>query len=311
MTSRVRAAKPCPHTPTDVGAAAPGGSGIRPHPFPLRPVEKAHTMNRRPAALAPTLWGVAGLAVIVVAWQLIATLFFTRANGSFGAIPPPTAVFARVVQNLTNGGYWSGISATAGAAVAGYAIGLLIAIALGIIVLLTPRLETFATQLGVIAACVPVAAISPIVVLLSPSGSRAVSVVLAVLAVIFPMIIGVLLGLRATSPTQLDLVSAYGGGTFTAIRRVRLIAAIPAMFTALKIGAPAAFLGAMTGEFFAVGVDAGAGRLLISQQYVGDFVGMWAIAIIATAVSAAGYGAIALLARFAAPWTQHGNGGGR
>lgn len=267
-------------------------------------------MTARRAALLPALLGVGGLIVIVGIWQFIAVQFFTRANGSYGAVPPPGRVLGRVIENFGSAGYWAGISATAGSALTGYLIAVVIALVLGVVVLLSPALEAFATQLGVIAACVPVAAISPIIVVLSPSGSRAVSVVLAVLAVLFPMIVGVLLGLRATTPAQLDLVHAYGGGTVTAIRRVRLIAAIPALLSALKIGAPAAFLGAMTGEFFAVGVDSGAGRLLISQQYVGDYVGMWAIAVLATLVSALGYTAVALLARLVAPWTRHGEGGG-
>ncbi|MFW8745484.1 ABC transporter permease, partial [Mesorhizobium japonicum] len=222
-----------------------------------------------------------------------------------GAVPPPRAVGERLGRDIGAPGYWSGIAATAGAAITGYLIGIAIAVALGILVLMLPPLEGFASKLAVVAACVPAAAISPIVVLLTPSGSRAVSVVLAVLAVELPLVVGVLVGLRAATPAQLDLVHAYGGGTWTAIRRVRVISAIPAFLSALRIGAPAAFLGAMTGEFFAVGVDTGAGRLLISQQYSGDYPGMWAVAILATAVSALGYGLIAIAARWVAPWTTH------
>lgn len=268
-------------------------------------------MDARRSVYRPTVLGLSGIAVVMIAWHLVATLLYTRPNGTYGAIPPPLPVLARVGEDLTGTGYRNGIAATAGAAATGYVIAVVIALALGLLVMLMPRLETFANQLGVVAACVPVAAISPIVVVLSPSGSRAVSVVLAILAVEFPMIVGVLLGLRASSPAQLDLVHAYGGSTLTSIRKVRLISAIPALLSALKIGAPAAFLGAMTGEFFAVGLDSGAGRLLISQQYVGDYVGMWAIAILATVVSGFGYGIVALLARWLAPWTIHGSGGAR
>lgn len=267
--------------------------------------ERMNRMQSRSSALVPSLLGVGGLGVIVAVWHLVAVFAFTRANGSYGAVPPPLPTFARVGADLVDAGYWNGITATAGAALIGYALAVAVALTLGIVVLLVPLLESFVNQLGVVAACIPIAAISPIVVLLSPTGSRAVSVVLALLAVEFPMIIGVLLGLRATTPDQLDLVHAYGGGTITTIRKVRLIAAIPALLSALKIGAPAAFLGAMTGEFFAVGVDSGVGRLLISQQYAGDFVGMWAIAILATAVSALGYGIISVLASWLAPWTAH------
>lgn len=264
-----------------------------------------------PATATAALTTLVSAIAIVAVWQVVAVTFFTRENGTPGAIPPPVGVLARAAQNLTDAGYWTGLAATAVAALTGYIIAVVIALVLGAAVILVPALEAFATQLGIIAACIPVAAISPIVVIMSPSGSRAVSVVLAVLAVVFPMIIGVLLGLRAASPAQLDLVHVYGGSEYTAIRRVRLISAVPALLTALKIGAPAAFLGSMTGEFFAVGVDAGIGRLLISQQYVGDYTGMWAIAMLAAGVSALGYAALAAVAALIAPWTRHLGGGAR
>lgn len=254
------------------------------------------------------LFGVAGLAVLVLAWHIVAVTVYQRPNGSPGPVPPPLPVLVRAATGLAGGAYAEGVSATAGAALTGYALAVVIALALGILVMMAPPLGPFASQLGVVAACAPAAAIAPIVVLLSPSGSRAVSVVLAMLAVLFPLVIGVLLGLRSAAPAQLDLVHAYGGNTWTAIRKVRVISAIPALLAALKLAAPAAFLGAMTGEFFTVGVDEGAGRLLISQQYVGDYTGMWAIALLATVVSALGYGAIALLGRVLAPWTTHTGG---
>lgn len=257
------------------------------------------------APVRGVLSGVAGLAVLVLAWQIVAVTVYQRDNGTPGPVPPPFPVVVRAVTGLFGGAYADGLAATAGAALTGYALALVIALVLGVLVMIAPTLGPFASQLGVVAACAPAAAIAPIVVLLSPSGSRAVSVVLALLAVEFPLVVGVLLGLRSAAPAQIDLVHAYGGGPWTAIRRVRVISAIPALLAALKLAAPAAFLGAMTGEFFTVGVDEGAGRLLISQQYVGDYTGMWAIALLATLVSALGYGVIAALGRFLAPWTAH------
>ncbi|WP_314454343.1 ABC transporter permease subunit [uncultured Microbacterium sp.] len=254
------------------------------------------------------LFGAAGLAVLAMAWHIVAVTVYQRPNGSPGPVPPPLPVLVRAATGLGDGAYEEGVAATAGAALIGYGVAVVIALGLGILVMMAPPLGPFASQLGVVAACAPAAAIAPIVVLLSPSGSRAVSVVLAMLAVLFPLVVGVLLGLRSAAPAQLDLVHAYGGTAWTAIRKVRVISAIPALLAALKLAAPAAFLGAMTGEFFTVGVDEGAGRLLISQQYVGDYTGMWAIALLATVVSALGYGAIALLGRVLAPWTTHTGG---
>ncbi|WP_285135619.1 ABC transporter permease subunit [Microbacterium sp. lyk4-40-TSB-66] len=260
-------------------------------------------MNTTP--IRGVLWALSGLAALLLAWHVVAVTLYLRDNGSPGPIPPPLSVLNRAVTGLVEGAYIEGLTATAGAAVAGYVIAVAIALTLGVLVMVLPALGPLAAQLGVVTACAPAAAIAPIVVLLTPSGSRGVSIVLAMLAVEFPLVVGVLLGLRSAAPSQIDLVHAYGGSAWTAIRKVRLISALPAMLASLKIAAPAAFLGAMTGEFFTVGVDRGAGRLLISQQYVGDYSGMWAIALLATLVSAAGYGAIALAGRLVAPWTSH------
>ena len=75
----------------------------------------------------------------------------------------------------------------------------------------------------------------------SPDGA---SVVLAAMSVFFTTVVGCLLGLRAAPRASLDLVRAYGGTNWTKLRKVQLIAALPSLFAALKIAAPAAFLGA-------------------------------------------------------------------
>lgn len=246
---------------------------------------------------------VVGILSLLVVWQFVAIVWFSNPSGAAGAIPPPYDVLVRVAHDLVDPAYWRAVGATSLSALIGYGIGTGIAVFFGVVVMLVPTAEKLAMQLGIVSACLPVAAIAPIVVLLTPTGSRLVSITIAALAVQFPMIVGVLLGLRATSPNQIDLIRAYGGSEFMVIRKVRAISAIPSVLAALKIGAPSAFLGAIVGEFFAVGVDSGAGRLLLSLQYVGDYVGMWAIALISTGVSSLAYISISLVGRALGPWT--------
>ncbi len=156
-----------------------------------------------PTPVRGVLFGVAGLGVLIVAWHVVAVTVYQRANGTPGPVPPPLPVFARAITGLFGGAYAEGLAATAGAAVTGYGIAVVIALVLGILVMVAPPLGPLASQLGVVAACAPAAAIAPIVVLLTPSGSRGVSVVLALLAVEFPLIVGVLLG------TLADVMSPY------------------------------------------------------------------------------------------------------
>lgn len=254
---------------------------------------------------------VAGILVILVGWELVSLLFFRTISGRPGAVPPPASVAAQLGSDLTDGVYWNAIAETGLAALKGYAIGNLIAFFLAFLVLIVPWFDGLATQLAVVCSCVPVTAVAPIVVLLSPAGSRATSVFLAALSVIFTTVVGSLVGLRAASKTQLDVVRAYGGGRIAQLLKVRLIAALPSIMAALQIGAPAAFLGAVVGEYFLIGVDSGIGILLLAAQATASSVKLWAIGFICGGIAGLAYFLIGRLGRLLTPWSGGGNQKGK
>jgi ABC-type nitrate/sulfonate/bicarbonate transport system permease component len=262
-------------------------------------------------SMPPWLGAVIGIVIIIVLWELVAVLFFTTPSGRPGSVPPPYDVAKQLVADLTDGIYWNAIAQTGGAALLGYVIGNLIAFFLAFMVLLIPWFDGLATQLAVVSSCIPITAIAPIVALLSPAGSRSTSVFLAALGVIFTTVVGSLLGLRAASPTQLDVVRAYGGGRLTQLFKVRLIAALPSILAALKLAAPAAFLGAVLGEYFLVGVDSGVGILLLAAQATNASVKLWAIALICAGVAGLAYFLIGQVSRLVTPWASGQNAAGK
>jgi ABC-type nitrate/sulfonate/bicarbonate transport system permease component len=243
--------------------------------------------------------GLLGVVMIVVLWALIAITPFGR-NGS---IPTPLAVAQLFVRAFGDSSYWQAIAATSAAAGEGYLIGVVIAFVLALIVLLLPRTEGLATQLAVVTSCLPLTAIGPLVAIMSPASSRVTSVFLAALSVIFTTVIGSILGLQSANRTQLDVVRAYGGSRFTEVRKVRLIAALPSVLAALKIAAPAAFLGAVLGEYFLVGVDSGIGILLLSSQFYNDATRVWTLALTSAGVAGLAYFVIDRVGRLLTPWS--------
>lgn len=249
----------------------------------------------------PWATAAAGIVVIVVVWWFLSLL--SSPTGS-GAVPSPVNVFVQLVQDLGDPIYWNAITQTGGAAALGYVWGNGIALLLAFLVLLVPWTEGISTQLAVVASCIPLTAIGPIVALMSPASSRVTSIFLAAISVIFTTVIGALLGLRAASATQLDVIRAYGGSRFTQLRKVRLIAAVPALMAALKIAAPAAFLGAVLGEYFLIGVDSGLGIQLLAAQADNASVRLWAIALICGGVAGLAYFLIGLAGRAIAPWSS-------
>lgn len=257
------------------------------------------------ATMPSWLGGVIGVVVIIVVWWLISFLFFRQDQ----SIPYPTKVLSQLLTDLGSSSFWEAITATTGSAAWGYLWGNLIAFGLAAIALLVPLLDGLVTQLAVVCSCIPLTALGPIVVIMGQPGSRAPSVILAAVSVIFTTVIGTILGLRAANQSQLDVVRAAGGSSLTQLYKVRLVAAIPAIMAALKIAAPAAFLGSVLGEYYLIGVDSGLGIQLISAQSNNNSDQLWALALVCGGVAGAAYFVIGLIGRLLSPWSEGTEGG--
>jgi ABC-type nitrate/sulfonate/bicarbonate transport system permease component len=259
------------------------------------------TGGRSPAAVRalahPWVGGTAGILLLLLIWTACATVL-----PSSSIIPTPWSAAASVVDGATSY-YAPNLGASLQRAGWGYLWGNLAGLFVASIVLLFPRLEEIATQMGVISQCLPITAVGPIIILLF--GGRTAAIFLAALLVFFTTMIGAILGMRTATPTSLDLVTAFGGGRFTRIRKVQLISAIPAVITALKIAVPGAILGAVVGEYLG-GIDSGIGVALSAAQRSGDPARVWAMSILAGVVALVGYGLVGLIGRVLTPWVASG-----
>jgi ABC-type nitrate/sulfonate/bicarbonate transport system permease component len=238
-----------------------------------------------------------GLVVLIAIWWLLAVTAFS-AKGS--GVPTPWQVLAQLADDGWSF-YQPLVSATLGEALRGYAVGNGLALVFAAVVLLVPPVERIVVQLAVASYCLPLVAIGPILSLLF-SGTTPM-ITLSALAVFFTTLIGALLGLRSADPVSLDLVRAYGGGRWSELVKVRLIAALPATLAALKISAPAALLGAIVGEYLGH-IDTGLGIAMTVSQASVQVPRTWDIALVAGLVAGIGYGLTALVARVALPWAR-------
>lgn len=256
----------------------------------------------------PWVGGLVGTVAIVVLWWVASFTLFQ----SSGAIPSPVEVVAK----FFDGAQWSSTLNNAGATVKsaalGYLWGNLAAIALSVVVLLLPFLSEIVNQIAIVTYCIPLVAVGPILVITfgraNPSGA---SVVLAAMSVFFTTVVGCLVGLRAAPRASLDLVRAYGGSKWTMLRKVQLIAALPSLFAALKIAAPAAFLGSVLAEYLGSGGDSTMGRALIAAQSQSDAPQLWYLALVSGLIAGAGYLLVGLVARLVTPWTTGDPAGAR
>ena len=198
--------------------------------------------------------------------------------------------------------YWHNARDTLYEAFVGWLWGNVLAILLAFSFLVAPILERPLTRLGVVSYCLPIIAIAPILTI--KFHGQAPNIILAALSVFFTTLVGTLVGLRSADQTALDMVHAYGGGAIKKLTKVRLRAALPSLFAALPIAAPAAILGAIIGDYF--GAERGLGVAMIAAQTGLEIPRTWGLAIVAAALAGVAYGITALVGRLLTPWAPRG-----
>lgn len=186
------------------------------------------------------------------------------------------------------------LSTTFSAASLGFVLGTIVAAGLAALAFLLPRCERLIGALALLVFCLPFVATGPILRVLYGPGLGP-QITLAALAVYYTSYLALMTGLRAAPASWFDLVRSYGRGPAQALLRVRLRAAVPYAMAALQIAAPAAFLGAMVGEF--TGADRGLGVLTIRSTRALDIPGTWAIATVAASICILAYALFGLIAR--------------
>lgn len=228
-----------------------------------------------------------GPLLAVLIWEAAA-----RALEDAFVLAAPTAIMGYLYDNA--GLMTRALGETLTNAAAGFAIGNLAAVLLATLVILWPRSDAMVRGLALVVFCLPLVATGPILrVVMGPGDGP--QIVLAALAVYYTTLIPLLVGLRALPAGWLDLVRSYGRGRFAALVHVRARAALPYFVAGLQIAAPAAFLGAMVGEF--TGADRGMGVLTIRAMRDMNVEMTWALASVATVVAVLGYLAIGWVAQ--------------
>ncbi|MEL6452362.1 MAG: ABC transporter permease subunit [Pseudomonadota bacterium] len=222
-----------------------------------------------------------------VGWALLALALWelgVRAVAGGVLISSPTAIAAYVGNN--SGLLARAVFETSVNALWGFMWGNLGAIVLAAAIMLVPRSERALSALALLVFCIPLIASGPILRVLFGPGTGP-QITLAALAVYYNTLLALLVGLRAVSQNWTDLMRIYGRGRVSTLLRVRARASLPYLFVGLQISAPAAFLGAMIGEF--TGAERGLGVLTLRAMRGLDTDATWTLAIVAAVIAMAAF----------------------
>ena len=180
---------------------------------------------------------------------------------------------------------WITLSAT----LLGFAIGTAMGIALAVGIVHNRAMDMSVMPWAIASQTIPILAIAPmIIVVMNALGLQGLipkSIISAYLS-FFPVVVGMVKGLRSPDAMQLDLLRTYNASAADVLLKLRLPASLPYLFASLKVGVAASLVGAIVGEL-PTGAVAGLGARLLSGSYYGQTVLIWA-ALFAAAIVAAG-----------------------
>lgn len=141
---------------------------------------------------------------------------------------------------------------------------------------------------AIISQTIPIVALAPMIIVLSSQlgieGRGVPKAIIAAYLCYFPVLVGMVKGLRAPAPSQLDLLQTYSASGLQVFLKLRLPSSVPYLFTSLKIGIAASLVGTIVGELPTGAISGLGARILIGDQF-GTPLAIWA-ALLAAALLA-------------------------
>jgi NitT/TauT family transport system permease protein len=235
-----------------------------------------------------------GLAVLIL-WQAIVKGF----NVPLVLLPAPSDIWAKLVTSLPT--LWADFVQTfIRAVIPGWFIGSLAGFLVAILCDRIPFLRRGLLPLGNLVAALPIVGVAPIMVMWFGFDWQSKAAMVVVMT-FFPMLVNAVAGLQASGHLERDLMRSYGASWWQTLVKLRLPAAMPFIFNALKINSTLALIGAIVAEFFGTPIVGMGFRISTEVGRLGlDMV--WAEIAVAALAGSAFYGCLVALERGVTFW---------
>ena len=163
-----------------------------------------------------------------------------------------------------------------------------------------PFLKRGLLPIGNLVSALPIIGIAPIMVMWFGFDWQSKAAVVVVMT-FFPMLVNTLAGLAASEHMERDLMRTYAADYWQTLFKLRLPAALPFIFNALKINSTLAMIGAIVAEFFGTPI-VGMGFRISTEVGRMNIDMVWAEIAVAALAGSAFYGVVALIERAATFW---------
>ncbi|MFG1783451.1 ABC transporter permease [Rhodococcus oryzae] len=226
---------------------------------------------RRPGVLAR-----GGRAVRTTAWRVLKPslaiglfLLLWELAPRLGLVDkvflPPFSVVAGAFGDLAaSGELWNHASASLSRALTGFAVAIAIAIPLGVAIAWYRPVAEFVNPILELLRNTAALALLPVFVLVLGIGETS-KVALVIYASTFPILLNTISGVRTVDPLLVKSALSLGLTPIRLFQKVILPAAVPTIFTGIRMAAASSILVLIAAEM--VGAKAGLGYLITASQY--------------------------------------------
>ncbi len=190
---------------------------------------------------------------------------------------------------------WITLSATLLGFVFGTGLGILLAVG----IVHSRAMDMSVMPWAIASQTIPILALAPmIIVVLNSVGLQGLipKAIISAYLSFFPVVVGMVKGLRAPDAMQLDLMRTYNATRAQTFWKLRLPASMPYLFASLKIGISASLIGAIVGEL-PTGAVRGLGARMLTGSYYGQTIQIWSALFAAAILAAVLVGLIGLIQR--------------
>lgn len=265
---------------------------------------KTTELPSTPAAIR--MWA---LLELVLAWFLpLATIVVFLAMWEYAGrlfsipeflLPSPSAIFRRLVLDWPQ--VWPHFLFTASMIVEGFLLATAVAIPLAIVIASFPSIERGLYPIIAFSEMIPKTIIAPLLIVWFGIGIGS-KLALTALLTFFPILVGTISGLRSIDPQLYHITRSMGASGRQTFLYMQIPAALPFIFSGLKIASVFAVGGELLAEF--IGSTNGLGFLIIQASNFMDLEQMFAAIVAVTLQGLVFFYAIALLEHVFTPWAR-------
>jgi NitT/TauT family transport system permease protein len=213
----------------------------------------------------PVVFGVAFLLL----WEAAVKVFDLKPY----FLPPPSSIWQQFRENTSL--IWEAARVSGTNALVGLLVGTVLGVAMSFLLGRFRLLHDLMTPLAIALNAVPIFVLVAVFNNMFSITSEVPRRFMVTLVVYFIVLVNVTRGLREVVAIQLELMRSYAASDATILRKVRVPNAVPYLFTALKIAAPASVITAFVSEYFG-GSQNGLGSRITSNIAISSNAAAWA-----------------------------------